>query len=880
MRKTMFTVVFILSFLILFNRVYAFESFVPSLSNPLSLSSQYTNWNEIGVLQGQVVMENNSSYSLWYSSLGNGIRIAKASSTDGLSWSRNTLYSFLGNQDTSDPYFVKNDPNYLYFATTPAGSTTRIMRITQINEVFNNSTMQEVLIPEKRWGLNGTTSPVVWYEGSTYYLFYSALESRWDMGMATSQDGITFNECNNNPFLSGDTVPRSIIKYDNEYYLFFHSPQGLGYVKTPILACNTVWSARVLVGLSGYFPSIIRTSDAFRLYYGSPIGGVWKLYLATSSLPTPIPPTPSPTPTNQPKHPIIIIPGLFGSWNKEAIVHEESVNQLDWKLNPIVKEYEGIEKTLQNLSYEKNKDYFIFAYDWRKNIENTASYLNTFITNLHLLNPPDIIGHSLGGLVGRIYAQKYPTTINKLVTVGSPHKGVAQVYKALEAGEIETDNTSLWLTQQLILQLYRDGIKTNQQVLAEKLPVLFNLFPTIDFLKQNNIPISIENMKIKNNLLAQYSDFPNSLYSLIGDKGNTLSGYEVKSRTNLDKLLDTYPDGRPEKQLFKTGDFTVTMESAGIGNNISTLQKDHGELIYSKEGIKKILDILNITYKEENIMEGKGTIITPSLFFLMMSPAQLQVTFGDKTYEENDGILFIENAQTGSYIVSAKGKEKGRYTILIGQMGANKDQWNKIEGEITQDPPSSQTDTYSIAFNDQTPQFPLALSSNLFDELILYLTDLNKIAPKNDLIKAISNVSQGKQYSSNKGKLKSYLSLAHQQLFLTYKKTDINVKSKILYGIEKLENMYGILLDGYNSGLIPSRLKQEIADLKKQVSPLQSYLLLMKNSGKAVQKNVLQLMEIEKRLNLSEEAINQKRYPVAEIYLKSSQEMMKEVRII
>ena len=62
-----------------------------------------------------------------------------------------------------------------------------------------------------------------------------------------------------------------------------------------------------------------------------------------------------------PKTPIIIIPGFLASWNKDAIIHNIEKSQSEWKLNPIVNEYQGIISTLKNLGYEENKNLFIFA---------------------------------------------------------------------------------------------------------------------------------------------------------------------------------------------------------------------------------------------------------------------------------------------------------------------------------------------------------------------------------------------------------------------------------------------------------------------------------------------------------------------------------------
>lgn len=884
MRKIICVILFLLFAIFTSNSIYAFDPFISSPSNPLSITSHYSGWNEGGILQGQIVRENDSSYSMWYSSLGSGLRIAKATSSDGISWTGNAFYSFLGNQDTSDPYFINGNQSYLYFATTPSGSTTRIMRISQINGDFDNSTIQEVLLPEKNWGINGTTSPVVWYENNIYYLLYSALGSTWDMGMATSQDGVTFHECNGNPFLTGDTVPRSIIKYDNEYYLFFHSPAGLGYVKTSLLSCNTVWSDRVLLGISGYFPSVILTPGELRLYYGSPAGGVWRLYLTTSSLPLPTPsPTSIPTPTIAPKNPIIIIPGLFGSWNKESILHGTTVSQSEWKLNPIVHEYDGLEKTLQNVGYEKNKDYFLFAYDWRKSIESSADDLNAFINNLHLSSRPDIVGHSLGGLVGRIFAQKYgASNVHILITVGSPHGGTAKIYKTVEGGEIETDNSVFWLAQQLVLQLNRDGIKTNKQIIAEKFPVAQNLLPTHDYLSQNNIDISVSNMKIKNNILPYNLTSIDNLKAMVGEKGNTISGYTVTKRTTLDELLDYYPDGRPIQATYSLGDFTVTSKNAKIGTNFSILPKDHRELIYSKDGIKKILDNLNISYIEGDIIEGKGTKVTPSQIFLMLSSAEMEVTHSGQSYQEQEGMIFIEDAPSGEYQIKAKGLAKGRYTILIGQIGQYSDMWSRIEGEIRQDPPTNQIDTYQVHFNDQSPTNPIVTPQTLIDELTLYLADQNKTLKKTEITKSLTNLTISKQYfnTKNMGRLKTTLQLIHQQLFTALSKVSIRDKHKILYSIKKLENLYNIAMGSYSFGIFPARLQLDLNNYKKSMDPTEKYLLTIKQRNKNVSLNVNYLIEIKSRLTSAENSLNARNYNHTEIVLKSISELLKEVRKI
>ena len=135
-------------------------------------------------------------------------------------------------------------------------------------------------------------------------------------------------------------------------------------------------------------------------------------------------------------------------------------------------------------------------------------------------------------------------------------------------------------------------------------------------------------------------------------------------------FLDYYPDGRPTQGTYSLGDFTVTSENAKMGINFTVLQKDHRELIYSKDGVKKILDNLNISYLESNVVEGRGTKVTPSLFFLMLSPAEMEVTHAGQSYQEQDGVIFIEDASSGVYQVRATGlaKRKIHYSYRASRM--------------------------------------------------------------------------------------------------------------------------------------------------------------------------------------------------------------------
>ena len=157
----------------------------------------------------------------------------------------------------------------------------------------------------------------------------------------------------------------------------------------------------------------------------------------------------------------------MGSWNKEALLHNKNVAQKDWVLNPIVNEYKGIVATFGKLGYVTDSNFFVFAYDWRKSIDSIVDDLNAYI-NAKPAGKYKIVGHSLGGLVARIYSQKYGATkIDTILTVGSPHYGAAKSYKPVESGQIDQDNSWQWLGEKMIMQLNREFFDSDRKLASK-----------------------------------------------------------------------------------------------------------------------------------------------------------------------------------------------------------------------------------------------------------------------------------------------------------------------------------------------------------------------------------------------------------------------------
>jgi predicted GH43/DUF377 family glycosyl hydrolase/pimeloyl-ACP methyl ester carboxylesterase len=726
--------IFILLFLILsHNNTYAV--FSRASQNPILTGDQI--YDNQGVMSPSIV-KTNDKYKLYYVGK-NGIQatINLAESDDGVIWTKyennpviipNSTNTYICEKNVDTPNVLYDDESQIYkiwFAADCEPQSTGVPRswikygysYDGINWIIQDN---PVIVPQYSWEIESVSQPTVLKKDGKYVMWYAGRNSagKQSFGYAESNNGIAWNK-DTVPNLSAteqweyNSIGGPSILYHDKYYLYYHSSPSLPYsivmatsedgklwtkdISNPILTPNEYESA-----LNN--PEIIIDHDKLKLYYTNIGSSNWQISLATEDLPNP---------------PIkyVIIPGFFGSWNQEAILHNQ--NDTEWELAPFITEYDGLQNTFNNLGLVKGSNYYIFSYDWRASLNNSADKLNEFINEItDDATKVDIIGHSLGGLVARIYAQKYGQEhIDKLFTIGSPHHGTAQVYKAVEAGELDRSNTLLWLSEKLILQINKDGFESDKHVLNSHFPILTDLLPTFDFLKLGDEDVDVNSMQSKNQTLISYEDTIDSLFPMLetmsGEKGPTLQGYEVEAPGIVDNLLGNYHDGKPISVINGIGDYLILSSSAKLDSDFIIKNLDHGELIYTKDSIETILDRLGLIYDESQIEEGTKTVLSPSLIFAIKSPAELEVSYNGNIYHETDGIVFIPNAQEGTYELKAKGKEKGKYTIITGKIFENSDVWDEIKGEIVNDDPTTQIDIYHIPFISVTPtQIPTPTPTN------------------------------------------------------------------------------------------------------------------------------------------------------------------------
>jgi pimeloyl-ACP methyl ester carboxylesterase len=99
--------------------------------------------------------------------------------------------------------------------------------------------------------------------------------------------------------------------------------------------------------------------------------------------------------------------------------------------------YSPIIARLERLGYRENKDLLIFDYDWRRSVFDNAQALAAFVRDkVGPDQPIDIVAHSMGGLIARIYAVELGggRQIARLFSAGTPFLGSVKTYETMEKG--------------------------------------------------------------------------------------------------------------------------------------------------------------------------------------------------------------------------------------------------------------------------------------------------------------------------------------------------------------------------------------------------------------------------------------------------------------
>jgi pimeloyl-ACP methyl ester carboxylesterase len=316
--------------------------------------------------------------------------------------------------------------------------------------------------------------------------------------------------------------------------------------------------------------------------------------------------------------------------------------------------YGDIDPFFTSLGFVKDTNYFVFNYDWRKDVSLTKSDLNSLVETAKQKtgqNKVNIVAHSLGGIIARNYiadASK-ASKVNVLIELGVPHLGTADGIKAILHGSP--------FGRQIFGDFYIGISASAVKDTSRNFPSIFSLIPSQKYYSfYDNSDISHpypykDDRDIDNNKETGPLNFA-QLKSLLTNLGSNMTVFNIANslHTNLDsslnqsngvKLYEIVGSNQPtlgqiretwlfswpanlvpkKDEIFINGDNLVPLYSASLksdsldisaGATVYYTDQTHNDLV-SKSGtamltVKKLLgeaDTLPVEIKSQKItLEG------------------------------------------------------------------------------------------------------------------------------------------------------------------------------------------------------------------------------------------------------------------------------------
>ena len=420
--------------------------------------------------------------------------------------------------------------------------------------------------------------------------------------------------------------------------------------------------------------------------------------------------------------PLIVIPGLGASWDVGTILTGNVGG--NWQIPSFISQYDGLINSFENAGYTENTDLFVFPYDWRRPLDDLADRLNEYVnTNIPVGHKVNLVGHSMGGLVARAYAQKHGVNrINEIVTVGSPNKGVTETYGVWEGATIWNDVWWAKVALELTTHFGANVGESNVQTIQRLVPSLRDLLPIYDFLKKDGLIIPWSTLSQKNLYLStlnqdvsQIDSLTTAIYSNDVQTNNIVN---VIAPSEEDLALYRWIDGKPSNNPFEivNGDGTVTEESAkGIFSNILEGSGWHGELVTKTDNIQKIFGVLGLD--QTKALSGVADDNREVFVVALRSPGKLDVCDSIVITKCNDQLglyfpddkLFMLPGYNNEELVVKITEEgtKGQYKLHLGDIG-DVARWSIVGGDLNS---TGQVDRYDIQVDGT------GITARLIDEI-------------------------------------------------------------------------------------------------------------------------------------------------------------------
>jgi len=367
------------------------------------------------------------------------------------------------------------------------------------------------------------------------------------------------------------------------------------------------------------------------------------------------------------------------------LVYNKSVLDKDWKMTPFVHNYDSLLKTLESGGYQNGKDLLIWNYDWRRPLNSLVEKLDTYISNN--IGTEDnfvIIGHSMGGVVGRLWYQNHTadSRVKQVISAGSPQSGAMDPYTMWNSGRVASGDSVTTVALNILLQLHQDKFDTKVKVLRNFVPSMADLIPVYDFVKKNGKVVGYENIVASNSYLANANQNADSIYpnyrAIVGTGYGTPAWILLGERDLIDKVLGYWPDGSLKSYIKGDGDGTVlAMSQYFTGDPNYSVKSSHGEI--TDKALGEIASIVGIgqTVKVPGIDLGKTRV------YFIGSPAVIHAKCENVPEKQSDDLGFL---LLGSDDLNCKiwveGLSSGTYHLVIGE-GGNYDSWRYFEKETS-----------------------------------------------------------------------------------------------------------------------------------------------------------------------------------------------------
>lgn len=385
---------------------------------------------------------------------------------------------------------------------------------------------------------------------------------------------------------------------------------------------------------------------------------VWKMSYTPDTPPSPTPtPSPSPVPVTSSK--VVLIPGTGASWNLDAFISCKKEGYVgNWTLAPYAKDvYADLTTSLENAGWNTIPFYF----DWRDKILNNEPKLATFIDSITSDSEKvNIVGHSMGGLLGRAYVEnELGGKAKKLLMAGAPNKGSAISYPLYSGHEVWGNDLVDRISKTLFLK--HCGVPESIQ----------NLLPTTDYIQKNGSLKPVNTMIAQNNYLPTSFSYPFwdvKVGTLSGSGFPTLEKIRVTNPSKSDVKKGLWLDGKPVGEINTTsGDGAVLVSSAQIDNaDNKVINQSHSGLVASTEGISSILEFLGSPgIPDPPYHDPKSALVVVAL------SGNFWITdkYG-KTYQSEQGMISITNPKDGKYKFRLIA-DKSKTSVIVAQFLSN-----------------------------------------------------------------------------------------------------------------------------------------------------------------------------------------------------------------